>query len=175
MWIRLDCPNGHPVKVAEKFAGRMGRCPTCGEKVRIPQLSESQDISDDDVLNMIGNVPLPPKNKPVAAQDDIHATHEGHSPDSGDASSAISMSPATMAGSGAAALAQQTRICPSCKRKVSVRYQICPHCRTYMPITGIGAGETLLRGQPNITNCPHCGARSFPGANVCNNCGEPLT
>ena len=186
MWIRLDCPNGHPVKVDEKFAGRMGRCPMCGEKIRIPPATTaSPDVSDDDILDFIGKAVAPLSGKPstaskpaaVAPQADVHASPALAAAALEGDSSTIGMSPATSAGGGgsAATLAQQTRVCPNCKRKVSVRYQICPHCRTYMPITGVGQGSTLLRGQPNISNCPHCGVRSFPGATVCNNCGEPLS
>lgn len=200
MWIRLDCPNGHPVKVDEKFAGRMGRCPACGAKVRIPDVAHG-DMSEDAILDILGPTAEPVVAKAVgaipgaaptavkqpaattsaASEDDIHTAHAANSGAGSAIGSTVGMSPASSAGggsgsgSGSSALGQQTRVCPSCKRKVSVRYQICPHCRMYMPITGVGAGSTILRGHATITNCTHCGVRSFPGATVCNNCGEPLT
>lgn len=27
-----------------------------------------------------------------------------------------------------------TKMCPKCKARIRVRYQICPHCRTYLPL-----------------------------------------
>jgi hypothetical protein len=27
-----------------------------------------------------------------------------------------------------------TKMCPKCKARIGVRYQICPHCRTYLPL-----------------------------------------
>jgi hypothetical protein len=36
MGIRFFCPKGHKLNVKEFQAGRVGVCPTCGEKVRIP-------------------------------------------------------------------------------------------------------------------------------------------
>lgn len=26
-----------------------------------------------------------------------------------------------------------TKMCPKCKARIGTRYQICPHCRTYLP------------------------------------------
>jgi DNA-directed RNA polymerase subunit RPC12/RpoP len=162
MWIRLDCPNGHPVKVEEKYAGRMGRCPMCGVKVLIPK-PEQVDLSEDAILDILGpsaSVPAPARAPEPAAV--------GKEESQG--------APALVTGGSSAlgtsvALGQPTRICPSCKRRVSVRYQICPHCRTYMPIADASSEKAA---HPTTTNCPHCGVRSFPGATVCNNCGESL-
>jgi predicted amidophosphoribosyltransferase len=28
-----------------------------------------------------------------------------------------------------------TKMCPKCKARIRVRYQICPHCRTYLPLS----------------------------------------
>src|SRR5436190_1416556 len=98
MWIRLDCPNGHPVKVDGKFAGRMGRCPACGAKVRIPDVPQ-HDMSEDAILDILGPAADPvvstsASSAPVATQpvatkagstagashgDDIHSSHSGDS------------------------------------------------------------------------------------------------
>jgi uncharacterized OB-fold protein len=40
-----------------------------------------------------------------------------------------------------------------------------------MPIADMSGEKSA---HPTTTNCPHCGVRSFPGATVCNNCGESL-
>lgn len=36
MGIVAFCPNGHRINVKDSFAGRKGRCPTCGTKFRVP-------------------------------------------------------------------------------------------------------------------------------------------
>lgn len=157
MWIRLDCPNGHPVKVEEKYAGRMGRCPMCGVKVLIPQ-PEHVDLSEDAILDILGPSSSPAPAAPLASPAPAREPQQTQSVATGSSSMQGAM------------LAQPTRVCPSCKRKVSIRYQICPHCRTYMPI----ADASSTASHAATTNCPHCGVRSFPGATVCNNCGESL-
>jgi hypothetical protein len=161
MWIRLDCPNGHPVKVEEKYAGRMGRCPACGVKVRIPE-ADGRDLSEEAILDILGpSAPAAPEPLPV---------HQEAAPAQSAASSAVLGGSKIM---GGAAIDQPTRICPACKRKVSIRYQICPHCRTYMPISDVGT-VSGAGPRPTSLSCPHCGVTSFPGATVCGNCGESL-
>ena len=41
MGIRFHCPNGHRLNVKTFLAGKMGICPECGARVRIP---EAQDV-----------------------------------------------------------------------------------------------------------------------------------
>jgi hypothetical protein len=169
MWIRIDCPNGHPVKVEEKYAGRMGRCPACGAKVRIPQPDQG-DLSEEAILDILGPS-VPPAPQPLPVHAEPVATEAKAA-----AGSVIMGGSKIMGGSriiGSPAIDQPTRICPACKRKVSIRYQICPHCRTYMPITDAGPGGAAPRVISH--SCPHCGVTSFPGATVCGNCGESLT
>lgn len=36
MAVHVVCPKGHPLRIAEKYAGRRGRCPKCGAIVAIP-------------------------------------------------------------------------------------------------------------------------------------------
>jgi ribosomal protein L40E len=31
--------------------------------------------------------------------------------------------------------AASTKMCPKCKARIGSRYQICPHCRTYLPLS----------------------------------------
>lgn len=31
--------------------------------------------------------------------------------------------------------AAPTKMCPKCKARIGSRYQICPHCRTYLPLS----------------------------------------
>lgn len=152
MWIQLDCPNGHPVKVDAKFAGRMGRCPACGSRIRIPEAA-THDATEDAILDLLG----------TSATATLPVHQEARRADSGASGTSSSLL------NGSTLLHQAMKICAACKRKVSTRYQICPHCRTYMPITDLN--EVNVRAS---LNCQMCGAPSFPGASVCGNCGESI-
>jgi DNA-directed RNA polymerase subunit RPC12/RpoP len=167
MWIQLDCPNGHPLKVDVKFAGKLGRCPACGVKVRIPQPSPAEpDMSEEHILDLIGPAAEPP---PPVFDEPLPVHEQSQAQPEGDLGSAILRGGGSAVLAGAAALKQPMRVCPACKRKVSLRYTICPHCRTYLPIAGVAEIANT-----RSANCPQCGAKSFPGAAVCHNCGEPL-
>lgn len=39
MGIEAFCPNGHRMKVKDHLAGRLGVCPTCGSRFRLPDVS----------------------------------------------------------------------------------------------------------------------------------------
>ena len=54
-------------------------------------------------------------------------------------------------------------ICNECKKHVSDRAVVCPHCGTPGP-----------SGQQR-TACPECGQRVAPGIGACPHCGFPLT
>jgi hypothetical protein len=38
MPVSLHCPSGHRLTVSRRYAGKLVRCPKCGEKIRIPSL-----------------------------------------------------------------------------------------------------------------------------------------
>ena len=40
MAIEVTCPNGHSLKVAEKFAGKKAKCPKCSATIEIPETVE---------------------------------------------------------------------------------------------------------------------------------------
>lgn len=40
--IEAFCPNGHRMKVKDHLAGRLGVCPTCGSRFRLPDISSAQ-------------------------------------------------------------------------------------------------------------------------------------
>lgn len=42
MGIEAFCPNGHRMKVKDHLAGRLGVCPTCGSRFRLPDISNAQ-------------------------------------------------------------------------------------------------------------------------------------
>jgi hypothetical protein len=64
MTITFSCQCGKQIKVADKFAGRTGKCPACGELVTIPQ--PELDLLDNDP-DLIYEA-LSPKTQPDPVQ-----------------------------------------------------------------------------------------------------------
>lgn len=61
MGIVCHCPNGHRVKVKDRFAGLTGLCPHCGAKFRIgPAAAGADDEPDVPDLPLARFVPLEP-------------------------------------------------------------------------------------------------------------------
>lgn len=48
MVIRFLCPNGHKIHCPDDQAGRAAKCPSCGVRFRIPELSEVEDHEPED-------------------------------------------------------------------------------------------------------------------------------
>jgi DNA-directed RNA polymerase subunit RPC12/RpoP len=42
MTIQFLCPNGHQIRCPDEQAGRAAKCPKCGAKFRVPDLSETE-------------------------------------------------------------------------------------------------------------------------------------
>src|SRR5262245_18556637 len=47
MAIRFTCPCGREIQAKDEYAGTEGRCPSCGEVVRIPSLAEAPQPRQD--------------------------------------------------------------------------------------------------------------------------------
>ncbi|HEY1602294.1 MAG TPA: hypothetical protein VGG64_22020 [Pirellulales bacterium] len=111
MSVTFHCPNGHLLKVKDKYAGQTGLCPKCQARVLVPKLPEP--LSDDAIADLLG--------PPVVDDRPVH-----QEPTSSDmaGSSGSSLISANMA-------ARDTKVCPKCKREVRVCYTLCPHCQTY--------------------------------------------
>ncbi len=112
MSIQFKCPNGHLLKVKDKYAGQTGLCPKCQARVLVPKAPEP--LSEDAIADLIG---------PPPAVDDRPVYQETPSNDPA-GSSGSSLIQASMS-------ARDTKICPKCKREVRVCYSLCPHCQTY--------------------------------------------
>lgn len=70
--IEFQCPNGHPIRVPADVAGKLGACPTCAAKVRVPQansspLPETQPAQDSAPVAQ-PNVAQPNVNQPPINQ-----------------------------------------------------------------------------------------------------------
>ncbi len=112
MSISFRCPNGHLLKVKDKYAGQTGLCPHCQARVLVPQ--PPPPLTDDAIADLIG---------PPPDEDDRPVHQEMPSGD-----------PAGMSGSSliqSSMAARETKVCPKCHYEVRVCYQLCPNCKTY--------------------------------------------
>lgn len=69
MPIDLDCPNcGRVLRVADKYAGRRGKCPACGESLQIPEDNPVLEILPED-RRTYDNVIIPPPPPRVSPEE----------------------------------------------------------------------------------------------------------
>ncbi len=162
MVLRVKCPNGHSLKVDEKYAGRTGVCPSCKAKVRIPELKK--DVSEDAILLALStpeSKPGSPAGDPGGADFDLPVHQEPTSDEARSSDSTV------IAPGSSSSVLRAARRCPSCKNRVPPHYTICPHCRRYLM-------ELPEADTRSSLTCPTCGVPSFPGSEVCTNCGTQL-
>lgn len=154
MPIAVTCPNGHQLKIKEKYAGQTGLCPHCQARVLVPTLNE------DAVLDFLG--PAPPPPPPEEDPDSMPVYHEA--PRTGSGSSSI------LTGShihGSSILMRKTKLCPKCKHQIAAKFDLCPHCGLYF--TNWDEIERRLH-----LRCLSCNAEYQPGATNCPECGTAL-
>jgi anti-anti-sigma factor len=102
MSIRLQCPNGHPVRVKDDFAGKVGLCPHCRAPMRVPAVT-AQAENPRATGEFVRQAPLPSR-----VDDEI---------DSSPPVSAFSTK-------------KKTRQCLGCGNVVSQSFAVCPRCGT---------------------------------------------
>jgi DNA-directed RNA polymerase subunit RPC12/RpoP len=154
MPIAVTCPNGHKLKIKEKYAGQTGLCPHCQSRVLVPSLNE------DAVLDFLG--PAPPPPPPEEDPDSMPVYHEPARTGSGASS--------IMSGThihGSSILVRKTKICPKCKHQIAAKFDLCPHCGLYF--TNWDEIERRLH-----LRCPGCSAEYAPGTANCPDCGQTL-
>ena len=172
MNIHVTCPNGHKLKVNRKLAGKSGRCPSCKIIVKIPELSK-QDTEEEQIMDILasrGSMPvtsdLSAAEFPAMGQGELPVHQEARHQQS-EETREFSADESNSGGSGSSLMRRATRRCSGCGHRVSANYNVCPHCKRYMT-------ETPEAGDRESVNCPSCGVPSFPGADVCMNCGLQL-
>ena len=109
MSIRVNCPNGHPLRVNDSLAGKTGLCPVCKALVKVPEPTESSEISEDQILGFLG--PHQPtggrKYEPSpASQAAVKAAAEGPVP--------------------------PKKSCARCNQEIPATTHVCPFCHTYV-------------------------------------------
>lgn len=108
--IEVVCPAGHRLKVRDDYAGKTGSCPVCGAKVKVPP--KPQPLSDDDILQILGDSPASPPQPPVNAQ-----------------------APPIVRTDGPTRLPK--KICEKCHREIIAATRICPYCHTYLGFSDV--------------------------------------
>jgi hypothetical protein len=148
MSIDVTCPNGHALKIKDKYAGKIGRCPHCQMPVHVPEAPHA--LTDDEILNVVG----PP--------DDIHdmPVHQEY------AHLAGSESGLSLLG-GSSVHKRLTKTCPKCKYEVKMKLDICPHCHMYFS----DPTEVVRR---MVVVCRTCGTETDSTFHRCVNCGADL-
>jgi len=121
MTIRVECPNGHVLKVKDRYAGQTGLCPRCKARIRVPSPS---DVTDDDILDMLGPLPPPPPPEAEPEEEDAASVlggepvhQEPQAEDSG----------VSLLGSS---IIRRQKVCPNCGRMSSFTFKWCPGCGT---------------------------------------------
>ena len=112
MSIEVHCPNGHVLKVKDKYAGQSGLCPHCQARVLVPRPVEA--MSEQAICDLLG--PPDINDMPVHQEPSLQ--------DAGSGASGSSLIQAAMA-------ARETKTCPKCKQEIRVCYALCPYCHTY--------------------------------------------
>ncbi len=154
MPISVTCPNGHKLKIKEKYAGQTGLCPHCQARVLVPTLNE------DAVLEFLG--PAPPPPPPEEDPDSMPVYHE---PVRSSGASSI------MSGThvhGSSILVRKTKTCPKCKHQIAARFDLCPHCGLYF--TNWDEIERRLH-----LRCSNCATEHPIGTPTCTECGQSLS
>jgi len=112
MSIEVRCPNGHLLKVKDKYAGQTGLCPKCQARGLVPKPVEA--MSEQAICDFLG----PP------SEDDTPVHQEPSLQNTGSGASGSSLIQAAFA-------ARETKTCPKCKHEVRICYALCPYCHTY--------------------------------------------
>lgn len=129
MSIQVSCPNGHVLRVKDSFAGKSGYCPHCHAKVHVPV---PLAFSEDDVIGVLGP-PIPtPTDEPAAseAEEYVHQEPE-HVSSRREEESGIALY--------GSSIHQRPKLCPTCHKRASFSFSICPTCGTSLPSTVEGS------------------------------------
>jgi hypothetical protein len=152
MAISVICPNGHELKIKDKYAGRKGLCPKCNAVVNVPDLAVA--ISEQAVIELLGPSPRQPNGSLPVHQEEKHRTKAGDDD-------------STLSGSSSSVVVPKTKFCPKCRNEISATFHVCPHCRTYFD-------ESADIRRATRPDCPICGTACLPGDISCAACGTDL-
>jgi len=120
MSIQVSCPNGHVLRVKDSFAGKSGYCPHCHAKVRVPN---PQAFSEDDVIGVLGT-PVPASPEDVAHSEAEEFVHQEPRP------AEVHQHEESGIALYGSSIHQHPKVCPTCHKRASFSFSICPSCGT---------------------------------------------
>jgi len=113
MSIRVICPNGHDIKIKEKYAGMQGSCPICKAPIKVP-------IQDAYSTEMFG-------------EDSIMDVLQPHESGVSGLSLQISDIEAWDLREQQAETGKTTKKCVKCQELIPENAHVCPYCHSYVP------------------------------------------
>lgn len=114
--IRFECQCGKQIKVDDKYAGKMGKCPGCQKVIKIPELQSDNNI--DDLMADFASEPLP--KAPATAPQQKVQPKVNHS-NSEEQSIQLHVS---------------TKACPFCSEEILESAKKCKHCGEFLTKEG---------------------------------------
>lgn len=105
--MKIRCPNGHKLSADDSQAGRRAICPKCSVKFVVPALRPK--ISETSILSVLGDF-------------------------DGDRS-VVTRAVGTAKSGSRLSAPEKLKSCPRCRQTMTLRFQICPNCRLYLPDT----------------------------------------
>ncbi len=103
MLIRFRCPNGHKLKVSDRYVGNPAVCPACKSRVTIPGRAQTP-ITDSAVVRLLSDDPPLPESSTRGGTSTTKRLPSGH----------------------------VNRECPRCQRELPPTARICGHCNLYL-------------------------------------------
>lgn len=120
MPIACRCPNGHVLKVKDKYAGKTGLCPKCGAAMQVPAASEEEEF-----IEMIPRE----KEPPAPAGRSIFDDDEEPTPrERRGGRSSISTSESLLS---SASVVKHCKKCPKCFELAPLWHVRCLKCNHY--------------------------------------------
>jgi RNA polymerase subunit RPABC4/transcription elongation factor Spt4 len=111
MSIKVTCPRGHVLKVKNSMAGKTGLCPFCKDPVYVPPPEKPKTFSEDNILDIIGE--MPPSPSQVGGSGIDLDEFRPHRPDKSHRET-------------------PWKTCVKCNRDIPSQSHICPYCHTYI-------------------------------------------
>ncbi len=105
MSIRVVCPEGHDLKIKDKYAGRTGRCPLCKSRIKIP-------VPDEEIPGgLVRGIYDPGKSGLSGLALEVPEFID----DPADEESEDTM-----------------KVCGKCQKEIPAEAQTCPYCKAYI-------------------------------------------
>ena len=110
MSIRVVCPNGHALKIKDKYAGKAGLCPICKARIKVP-VPQVDVLPEDSIMDI-----LQPHESGLSGLA-LEVPDFGNDP----------------ADRWPGAEKDQTmKLCAKCHKDIPNEVHVCPFCHTYV-------------------------------------------